>query len=105
MSCVLCLAFLALSWGYPAYKTYQVIKENDYDEQWISYWMIFGVLTFLEHTILYYLTGNYVWEILKAIFVAWLVHPDFKGAEFINENFSGQVYFPLENILKSTPVW
>ncbi|KDN43391.1 hypothetical protein RSAG8_06175, partial [Rhizoctonia solani AG-8 WAC10335] len=72
-----------VGWGLPAYLSMKAIEtpSGRDDVQWLTYWVIFGFLTYLEsfalRVILYYLPWYFA---LKTVFVLWLQLPQTKGA-------------------------
>lgn len=72
-----------VGWGLPAYLSMKAIEtpSGRDDVQWLTYWVIFGFLTYLEsfalRPILYYVPWYFA---LKTVFVLWLQLPQTKGA-------------------------
>ncbi|KAF8677441.1 TB2/DP1, HVA22 family [Rhizoctonia solani] len=72
-----------VGWGLPAYMSMRAIEtpSGRDDVQWLTYWVIFGFLTYLEsfalRIVLYYVPWYFA---LKTVFVLWLQLPQFKGA-------------------------
>ncbi|CAE6377963.1 unnamed protein product [Rhizoctonia solani] len=72
-----------VGWGLPAYMSMKAIETTSGrdDVQWLTYWVTFGFLTYLEsfalRPILYYIPWYFA---LKTIFVLWLQLPQTKGA-------------------------
>lgn len=70
---------------------YSIETENqDDDRQWLTYWVIFGLLTLLDQ-------GNLLTEVIpfyyffKLIVLVWLFHPQTQGASVVYEN----VIYPI----------
>mmetsp|Transcript_56338 Transcript_56338/g.131962 ORF Transcript_56338/g.131962 Transcript_56338/m.131962 type:complete len:123 (-) Transcript_56338:262-630(-) len=79
ISKVLCVAVGVL---YPAYMSVKAIKSptKDDDTQWLSYWVIFGMFSFLEFFLDLILQWVPLYHEAKLVFLIWLAIPTFKGA-------------------------
>lgn len=72
-----------VGWGLPAYLSFKAIETPSQadDVQWLTYWVVFGFMTFLEsfalRALLYYLPWYYAF---KSVFVIWLQLPAFKAS-------------------------
>ncbi|KAI0809165.1 TB2/DP1, HVA22 family-domain-containing protein [Irpex lacteus] len=73
-----------LGWGLPAYLSIKAIESPGHadDVQWLTYWVVFGFLNFLEtfakSVMLYYFPWYFAF---KTVFSLWLQLPAFRGAE------------------------
>ena len=70
---------LPLYWSLKALDS----KESGDDAQWLTYWVVYGIFTFLDlfaHIILKIIPFYFV---LKQIFLIYLFMPNTRGAEFI----------------------
>ena len=104
----------AIVWVYPLAQTFSSLKKQEHTPQWLAYWLVIGLVTFLEQTLLSFLAGYEIsriciFQTIKAVFALWLVHPDFKvrdrkGAEYLNEKFFEKIYDQVKAILGPTPV-
>lgn len=52
---LLSLANLAICWVYPMSQTFSAIENRNFSLFWITYWFIFGVLNYIEATLLCWL--------------------------------------------------
>lgn len=88
------LACLALGLGYPAYNSIVAIESRTTvdDTQWLTYWLVFSVMTLVEATFWPVLKWIPLYTVLKAVGLAWLVLPQFKGAAYIYEQGILPVY-------------
>eukprot|EP00287_Rhodomonas_sp_CCMP768_P002885 CAMPEP_0196735664 /NCGR_PEP_ID=MMETSP1091-20130531/14015_1 /TAXON_ID=302021 /ORGANISM="Rhodomonas sp., Strain CCMP768" /LENGTH=125 /DNA_ID=CAMNT_0042079319 /DNA_START=144 /DNA_END=521 /DNA_ORIENTATION=- len=79
MSKVLCMV---IGFMYPAYMSYKAIKtpNKDDDTQWLSYWVIFGLFSFVEFFLDIILQWVPLYHEAKLVFLIWLAVPSFKGA-------------------------
>ena len=77
----------AISVMYPGLRSIRALisKEGDDDKEWLTYWMIFGVLHFLEMFFGWLLYFIPYWEYVRLLGIAWLMLPQFKGASIVYE--------------------
>ena len=70
-----------IGWGLPAYLSFKAIESPGHqdDIQWLTYWVVFGFLNFIESfalsLVLYYLPWYYAF---KTVFILWLQLPAFR---------------------------
>jgi len=61
----------------PCYLSFKAVETDDKDDdtQWLTYWVLLGVLALVEDTVLYFVVEKYPWLFypLKAIFALWLM--------------------------------
>ncbi|KAG6899229.1 hypothetical protein C0993_012099 [Termitomyces sp. T159_Od127] len=73
-----------VGWALPAYLSFKAIESPapQDDVQWLTYWVVFGFLSFLESfassLVLYYIPWYYTF---KTLFIIWLQLPAFRGAQ------------------------
>ncbi|KAG8908082.1 ER membrane protein DP1/Yop1 [Tulasnella sp. 403] len=83
-----------IGWAFPAYLSFRALESpgHDDDVQWLTYWVVFGFLTWVEsialRPVLYYLPYYFP---LKTAFVLWLQLPATRGAQ----TFYHAVYRPV----------
>ena len=72
---------------FPAYASYKAIKTEtkEDDIQWLVYWIIFSLFTFIEFFLDIILAWVPLYQELKLAFIIWLALPQTKGALFIWE--------------------
>jgi len=58
-------------------------KETDDDKQWLTYWTVYGIFTFIDLFSHFFLKYIPFYFILKIFFLIWLFLPSFKGATVI----------------------
>ena len=105
MLCLLfCLVGVGIVWVYPLSQTYTSLKDKQFSKQWLSYWLVLGLVSFLEQTLLSFLSGFCLFDTLKALLALWLVHPNFKGAEYLAEEFLEGAFEGVKGTLKPTPL-
>jgi hypothetical protein len=105
MCSVLCLVHFVVMWAYPIPQTIKAIASGKGEHLWLVYWLLRGLVSFLLCNILYvvwdYMYGFYL---IETIVCAWLVHPDFKGAEFISETVFPLVFHQVNELMEKTPI-
>ncbi|PFH48204.1 hypothetical protein AMATHDRAFT_6011 [Amanita thiersii Skay4041] len=73
-----------VGWALPAYLSFKAIETPTPDDnvQWLTYWVIFAFLNFVEsfalRLVLYYVPWYFA---LKTIVIIWLQLPAFRGAQ------------------------
>jgi len=74
---------------YPAFESLKALesKKGSDDKKWLTYWVVFGLITLLEHIIspVFALVPFYFF--IKMIFYIWLYIPQTNGAELIHDKF------------------
>jgi receptor expression-enhancing protein 5/6 len=74
---------------YPLYCSVRAIEsptELD-DQQWLTYWVLYSLITLFELSFYKVLAWLPIWPYLKLIVSFWLVLPMFNGAAYIYENY------------------
>ena len=95
MSCICCFLFkciqLVIIYGYPGYKVIQTAQKKDLQKLWIVYFLIIGLCSICEGTILFpiiFLLGKLslkIYPTLKILFHLWLYYPEYRGALLIEQ--------------------
>lgn len=69
--------------AYPVYASIVAIenKECKGDTQWLSYWMIFATMRLTDRLTYPILSLIPMFLLIKVMFLAWLYHPEFLGAQ------------------------
>ncbi|CAI0549268.1 unnamed protein product [Linum tenue] len=83
------LAGPVVSLLYPLYASIRAIEtksQND-DRQWLTYWVLYSMITLLELTFARVIEWIPIWSYVKLIFTCWLVLPYFSGAAYVYEHF------------------
>jgi len=67
---------------YPLYASYKAIKSETKkdDEQWLTYWIVYGFFTLLESFTDFFLNWIPFYFLLKLGFLVWCMHPSTQGA-------------------------
>ncbi len=97
MACGCCLLSkliqLCIIYGYPGYKVIQTAQKNDLQKLWIIYFLIIGLFSILEGTILFpiiYILGKIslrIYPTIKTLFHLWLYYPEYRGALLLDQKF------------------
>uniref|UniRef100_A0A7N0UZU8 HVA22-like protein n=1 Tax=Kalanchoe fedtschenkoi TaxID=63787 RepID=A0A7N0UZU8_KALFE len=84
-----------ISLAYPLYASIREIenKSPDADDrQWLTYWIMYSMITLFELTFATFLDWVPVWPYVKLIAFVWLVMPQFRGAAYLYESFVRPLY-------------
>ncbi|KAG6489961.1 hypothetical protein ZIOFF_051243 [Zingiber officinale] len=73
---------------YPLYASMRAIESPSLvdDQQWLTYWVIYSLITLFELSSWKVLHWFPLWPYMKLVFCLWLVLPMFNGAAYIYEN-------------------
>ena len=76
---------------YPALNSIRAIETHDKDDDktWLTYWMVYGIMTFLDTFFGFILRLIPYWDYLHLAFFTWLMMPQFRGADWLYKNFLG----------------
>ncbi|PKU80003.1 HVA22-like protein f [Dendrobium catenatum] len=74
---------------YPLYASMRAIESPSPldDQQWLTYWVLYSLITLFELSFYKVLVWFPLWPYLKLLFCMWLVLPIFNGAAFLYENY------------------
>ena len=98
---------LILIYGYPAFQVLKTAKEGKLEKLWIIYFLIIGILSILEGTILFpiiFILGKIskrIYPFLKVFFHLWLYYPEYRGALLIDQLFGKFIDLAF---LKTNPI-
>ncbi|KAL4204852.1 hypothetical protein AMTRI_Chr01g134240 [Amborella trichopoda] len=87
---------------YPLYASIRAIESPSAldDQQWLTYWVLYSLITLFELSCWRALAWFPLWPYMKLIFSLWLVLPIFNGAAYVYENVV-KVHIP--NLIKLNP--
>ncbi|KAL7153309.1 hypothetical protein ABFS83_04G159300 [Erythranthe nasuta] len=73
---------------YPLYASIRAIetKSSVDDQQWLTYWVLYSMITLFELTFAKLIEWLPFWSYAKLIFTCWLVIPYFSGAAYVYEH-------------------
>ncbi|CAD5317204.1 unnamed protein product [Arabidopsis thaliana] len=88
------LAGPVVSLVYPLYASVQAIETQSHadDKQWLTYWVLYSLLTLIELTFAKLIEWLPIWSYMKLILTCWLVIPYFSGAAYVYEHFVRPVF-------------
>ncbi|KAG6484120.1 HVA22-like protein a [Zingiber officinale] len=88
---------------YPLYASVRAIESASPvdDQQWLTYWVLYSLLTLFELTFSQVIGWIPFWSYAKLIFNCWLVLPYFNGAAFIYDNYVRPVVLNQQGVLWS----
>ncbi|KAF9625973.1 hypothetical protein IFM89_028359 [Coptis chinensis] len=74
---------------YPLYASIKAIetKSRTDDRQWLTYWVLYSMITLLELTFVKVIECLPFWPYAKLTATCWLVLPYFNGAAYVYEHF------------------
>ncbi|XP_073023281.1 HVA22-like protein a isoform X1 [Primulina eburnea] len=83
------LAGPVVSLVYPLYASIRAIETKSPvdDQQWLTYWVLYSMITLFELTFAKLIEWIPLWHYMKLIFTCWLVIPYFSGAAYVYEHF------------------
>ncbi|MCD7470381.1 HVA22-like protein c [Datura stramonium] len=88
------LALPLVSLVYPLYASIGAIetKSRADDRQWLTYWVLYSLITLFELTFSKAIEWFPIWSYAKLAAICWLVLPYFNGAAYVYENFIRPFY-------------
>ncbi|KAK6117957.1 hypothetical protein DH2020_048294 [Rehmannia glutinosa] len=74
---------------FPLYASIRAIetKSPADDQQWLTYWVLYSMITLFELTFAKLIEWLPFWSYTKLIFTCWLVIPYFSGAAYVYEHY------------------
>ncbi|XP_024018560.1 HVA22-like protein a [Morus notabilis] len=83
------LAGPVVSLVYPLYASIRAIETKSPidDQQWLTYWVLYSMITLFELTFAKLIEWIPIWSYAKLIVTCWLVIPFFSGAAYVYEHF------------------
>nr|XP_043606937.1 HVA22-like protein a [Erigeron canadensis] len=88
------LAGPLVSLAYPLYASIRAIetKNTADDQQWLTYWVLYSMITLFELT--FYTLVDWIpfWSYLKLVITCWLVIPQFSGATYVYQHYVRPFY-------------
>ncbi|KAB2047925.1 HVA22-like protein c [Gossypium arboreum] len=98
------LALPLVTLVYPLYASIKAIetRSNNDDQQWLTYWVLYSLITLFELTFAKVLEWFPIWPYAKLIFTCWLVLPQFNGAKYVYRHFIRPFYM---NPQRATTIW
>lgn len=94
------LAGPLVSLVYPLYASVRAIETKSPvdDQQWLTYWILYSMLTLFELTFAKLLEWIPIWPYAKLILSCWLVIPYFSGAAYVYERFVRPLFINKQTV-------
>ncbi|CAL5444824.1 unnamed protein product [Camellia sinensis] len=94
------LAGPVVSLVYPLYASIRAIetKSPEDDRQWLTYWILYSMITLFELTFAKLIEWIPIWSYAKLILTCWLVIPYFSGASYVYEHYIRPFYLNPQNV-------
>ncbi|KAG9147622.1 hypothetical protein Leryth_015703 [Lithospermum erythrorhizon] len=88
------IAMPLISLVYPLYASVNAIETKSAadDRQWLTYWVLYSLITLFELTFAKALEWLPIWSYAKLGAICWLVLPYFNGAAYVYEHFIRPFY-------------
>ncbi|KAL3646491.1 HVA22-like protein c [Castilleja foliolosa] len=88
------LAMPLVSLVFPLYFSIKAIETKSLadDQQWLTYWVLYSLITLFELTFSKVLEWFPIWSYVKLVGVCWLVLPYFNGAAYVYQHFIRPFY-------------
>ncbi|OVA13341.1 TB2/DP1/HVA22-related protein [Macleaya cordata] len=83
------LAGPVVTLAYPLYASIRAIETKSRldDQQWLTYWVLYSMITLFELTFAKLIECLPFWSYAKLFATCWLVLPYFSGAAYVYEHF------------------
>ncbi|KAJ9568108.1 hypothetical protein OSB04_004074 [Centaurea solstitialis] len=94
------LAGPVVSLAYPLYASIRAIETKSVadDQQWLTYWVLYSMITLFELTFAKLIEWIPFWSYAKLIVTCWLVIPQFSGAAYVYEHYVRPFYMGKQTI-------
>lgn len=73
-------------------------KSRADDQQWLTYWVLYSLITLFELTFFKVIEWFPIWPYAKLIATCWLVLPQFNGAAYVYKHYVRPIYKKRENV-------
>ncbi|XP_028111157.1 HVA22-like protein f isoform X2 [Camellia sinensis] len=88
--------------GYASMRAIESPSTLD-DQQWLTYWVLYSLITLFELSFGKVLQWFPFWPYMKLVFCMWLVLPIFNGAAYIYANFVRKYIKVGDHVSSSIP--
>ncbi|XP_061338810.1 HVA22-like protein c isoform X1 [Gastrolobium bilobum] len=103
------LALPLVTLVYPLYASIQAIETRSSidDQQWLTYWVLYSLITLFELTFAKVLELLPIWPYAKLILSCWLVLPHFNGAAHVYRYYIRPFYMNprMPQISQTSQIW
>ena len=85
----------------PAFLSLKSIEilETDLEKQWITYWIMFSLLHFLDKLSVLFIFYFPFYYFIKYLFLVWLFLPNFYGASYLYDTIIGNNFKRIETLI------
>ncbi|KAI0506985.1 hypothetical protein KFK09_013103 [Dendrobium nobile] len=85
---------------YPLYASVKAIETKSPidDQQWLTYWVLYSLLTLFELTCAKLIEWLPFWPYAKLIFSCWLVLPYFSGAAYVYQHYVRTIFLQNQTV-------
>jgi len=90
---------------YPTAKSFEAVETGHDDAQWLMYWIIYTFLLIAETVMWPVLKWIPLYGEAKAVLLAWLVLPHFKGATWVYEAVVRPTLTTLQTEIQKVPAF
>ncbi|KAK3223072.1 hypothetical protein Dsin_010097 [Dipteronia sinensis] len=99
------LALPLVTLVFPLYASIKAIETKSVkdDQQWLTYWVLYSMITLFELTFAKVLELIAIWPYAKLIVSCWLVLPHFNGAAYVYRHFIRPFYMNPQSA--SSRIW
>ncbi|XP_072974466.1 HVA22-like protein a isoform X1 [Typha angustifolia] len=86
--------------AYPLYASVKAIETKSPvdDQQWLTYWVLYSLITLFELTFAKVIEWLPFWSFTKLIFNCWLVLPYFSGAAYVYQKYVRPLYIKQQAV-------
>jgi len=71
-----------VAWVYPLYRSCQSVREHEEQEKWLTYWIVYGLVSFLFYFLDWTIYFIPCYDVGKLALYLYLWHPTTNGAVF-----------------------
>ncbi|GAB2269957.1 HVA22-like protein a [Dionaea muscipula] len=99
------LAGPVVSLAYPLYASVRAIESKSPldDQQWLTYWVLYSMITLLELTFATVIEWIPLWSYGRLLLTCWLVIPYFSGAAYVYGRFVRPFFMSAQN--RTVNIW
>ncbi|KAG4402004.1 hypothetical protein GLYMA_02G105800v4 [Glycine max] len=109
---VLALPLVTLVYPFDRYASIKAIETRSRtdDQQWLTYWVLYSLITLFELTFAKVLEVLAIWPYAKLILSCWLVLPNFNGAAHVYRHYVRPFYMnpqmpQMPQIPRASQMW
>lgn len=92
---------LGFAYRYASIRAIETKSRAD-DQQWLTYWVLYSMITLFELTFAKVIEWFPIWPYVKLAATCWLVLPQFNGAAYVYDHYVRPF---LKNYSQTTNIW